>query len=451
MCEISTHNNDEQQNNTEPKEEDQKLTWTPTLNICSEYIGNGFMKITLTECDSAVNLFELKYCFSIIKYHNQSNENELSFNITDISPQKMSRNSLLIRIPLELYDYHFIFQFRAHAIKEGTSLTKWTKYTNIKSIFIPFDVPLYTFKTGDIVRFQLPNHAFWAKGKIIKISEEITQKNNGSKIADILYEQSDSNHETFQINVNNLKFADRQRHKLIDLTNWMDLCKHLFFNEKMKNIKIIQNTFVAVYNVLETNITKWIYNQSKGNNNEQRSFLQLVYFGAIDQDIKCCARFIALNICIFLEEIQVTKQCNNNVINNGMYIGCGLCPIENNYQTVTKLSNNLQCKLLSFTAYGKQTGYKPKECFNFIDMVKNGTGCACDICLIEFHSMDYIYCCESSLDKQHDICIQCMNKNVLEYKRLLNTLNDLYFIHELDHYCVSQIIYFVIGLVRLNK
>ncbi len=133
-----------------------------------------------------------------------------------------------------------------------------------------------------------------------------------------------------------------------------------------------------------------------------------------------------------------------------MYIGCGLCPIKSYYKTVTKLRNNWTHKMLAFATYGKQTGYKEDVEYDFAEMMRSGTGCACDICLIEFHSMSLIYCCESPLDKQHDICMQCMDRNVLEYKRLLNTLNDLYYIHELDHYCVSQVVYFVIGLVRLS-
>eukprot|EP00484_Ammonia_sp_Unknown_P028213 CAMPEP_0197024306 /NCGR_PEP_ID=MMETSP1384-20130603/4877_1 /TAXON_ID=29189 /ORGANISM="Ammonia sp." /LENGTH=547 /DNA_ID=CAMNT_0042452669 /DNA_START=83 /DNA_END=1726 /DNA_ORIENTATION=- len=434
-------------------EEEARKQWKPTLVIESSYTGNGFVTMSIVECNSSIFVFQLKYCFTSNHVAEQCAVDELEFHIEQFKPQKIHRDRLLVRIPQQLHDYHFVFQLRGRAktqavsrLDDSTVVTSepfvaWTQWTELTSIAIPCDAAEHQFQQDEIVKFQLPNEPFWSFGKVI----EIEQDAYGKQVAQILYKKKGKDDETYKVSIENLKFETRYRSKLVDLTDWMQLSQQLFFDGKEQNI---EQVFVSVHDTLCANITHYIYDCDDAQDPERWSVIELVFHGDIVQDIKCCARFIALNVTQFLQESSGRDSADELVIHNGLSIGCGLCPIQRHYRTLTKLRNLWQYKLSAFARYGRETQYNTNMNYDYADMLENGVGVSCDICSVDFHHMSYLYCCDSKLEQQHDICMACMNRNVLQCQRLLNTLNDLYYLHELDRYCVAQIVYCIVGLIR---
>lgn len=461
----------------------QEEEWKPTFDFKAEYIGNGFINITVIAANSPIGQFEIKYAFydqfdddHKVKDNEKDNEKEmekdkddesLSFETVQFGPKKMKENSFLIRIPQRIYDYIFIFHFRALAQKprhimnnNEPPIREWTEYSDEQRIFIPFDSPTYQFKVGENVLFQCPDSddKFWTHGKIIKFGDD--------NMADILYSRSERNSDdkeeeiTYQINVDNLKCEERERTKLIDLTDWNDIYQNLMLNGKPNDI---QQTYFTLNDILSVNLRVWIYGdeQEETFNEDQVNWISLVFFGDIDQDIKCCSRFLALNIVKFLDEdYEINHKHNHNmynicnpnnydIVNNNLSIGCGLCPIRDHYRNPTKVRNLWHSKLIMHREYARNKGGKMR--INYIGALLNGWSIMCDICAIGFHHMSYLFLCDSVLDEQHDICLPCMNRNILQFKRLQDIFNDLYHIHGLDHYCVSQIVYCLVGWVHLNK
>eukprot|EP01084_Bolivina_argentea_P311887 539909_1 len=185
---------------------------------------------------------------------------------------------------------------------------------------------------------------------------------------------------------------------------------------------------------------------------DRMSYIDLIYLDDINEDIKCCSRFISINVIKFLDVNYngINDKCKHgintyDIIDNNISVGCGLCPIKNYHKTIMKLGNSWHNELLGYIEV-INNGKLSNWCLN----MERGLGTMCDICLVGFHHMSYYYLCQSQIELQHAMCLPCMNRNVLQYKRLQSTLNDLYFIHKLDQFCILQIVYCLVGFISLN-
>eukprot|EP01084_Bolivina_argentea_P152702 266328_1 len=419
-----------------------RFKWMPHFKFTTDYVGNGFVRLKITKWNANILHFEFYYCFlfmnGIDNPENVTIEPSLYRSLTFKINKLNKKNIVLIRIPQRSSNYFFCFQIRALCISQPNTThmdMNTHKYTTLyeRKLHIPFDAPVHQFKVGDIVQFSKTNDSFYDTGKIEKM---VMENSIAIVLIKIRMENDEIKEQRYNINVDKLRMESRYRSKLLDLTDWIEISKSLLLKGRSEETI---NTFIAVYNGLIFYFKRHIYKE------RDVIFTEFIYDNDAEQDVASCSRYIAWNIIQYLGE---------DIMNDGMNviktktIRCGLCGISNGYHIKMRLESIWIEELRNYMEVKR--GNIPVN-WSLTTSNYNGLGTMCDICQIGFHRLSYCFHCCVKITKKHDICLPCMNRNVVQFNRLNIVLNDLYDIHGLDTYCVLQIVSCLIGWINISN
>jgi len=435
----------------------------PTLSFKTRYVGDGFVEVDITESQHQTTIISIDISYTFCTRDPAvASASQQDLSLTQhayITEAKLRRfRTLYIRVPQRLYDYYMILRFGTITIHDTNVQFEMSK---AQTVCVPHDFAQHPFAVGDTVKFQQTHSSFWGNGRI----EQITEPGHGRQVAHVksIWPWHNLSDKVFEIPVENMHvgFGERSRAKLIDIADWMQIYEFLFFAHHARRKAF--HVFESVHDAILDNLRRCIFESDREQNEysdeERWNFIALIHYTDLELDIMACAQFIAFSVTQFIACQPLHYEYNTKVskypyINDAMdvRIKCGLCQIDGCAQMPLKLRNVRRHELYTFGLdYIANLGASlpAAQKYDFTQLLQRTPDTECDVCAVSFHPMSYYYACDAKLETQHYVCLPCMKKRVARYQQFVNILNELYHVHELDAYCVSQIVHCVVGFVRL--
>ena len=307
-------------------------------------------------------------------------------------------------------DYVLFLEIRSkmHERHHPREESVWSPFKAIDPLLIPFDAPMHSFQVGERCLFRLRADQGLEYGQIMSIDTEAgsacVQKEDAPKVTKLVM-------------LDKLFQAARYRMDIVELIDWTDVYRNLFFSSSSTDA-------LRMFALLSNALRDYVHEQEEEE----------------EQERDYCLRFLSFEIVQFLfDDDQRSKAMRS--------LSCGLCPEQNHHRVVMSCKSFRSTQLetvMSLQRQGIDDNFDPV-------VLDCEVRAMCDICMVTFHPFDYLYSCSTTnVHDEHDVCLSCMNRYVLENKRLTNTLNGLHGVHGLSQDCILEIVYFVIGWIHCD-